>query len=815
MACFSAAIVQITSVLEGSIDESTFDEVFSTRASLGNPLQVDPASDWSNDTFAGYLCERLNSTVSSVTISDSVGSLWLFPDCGYLQLGTVEALNAFGILFIGNSTEPDPLVRLGRAISHSSTGSLIISGCVFKTYETDSLSTFDINWPNTFDAFPPMVQYYFEDTNLGSGSASLPARLPNTLVYFSVANCGLTGTIPATLFELYATVSPNLRTLFVNLDQNAFSGTIPATMFSGLTLTDLNSFTIRASSNKLSGNIPATLFSGSLSSLSSLVVDLSSNALFGPVGNLFASTSFDCSKMTSASVTLSNNFLSGQLPLWFTSNCSILTNLALRLSNNSITGSIPQTLLTGAGFSTGVQSVTLLLNNNKFSGPISSTFASLPSASFMAMELDVSANLLNGSIPADFFAALNWPAISTVSINLGYNKFVGHFPTALFPGGSTNALSTATISIKGNSLMTGTMPVSALATRPTSGVPVVTIDLSNTGLTGALVLGDYGSRTPFTLSVYAANTSFSSLNFTSNYVGSLVNLDISNNKALTGTLPDVLYSSTVLQSLLVGYTSLTGIIPDLGSINSTSLTTLAMDGSAFDFCSGTRTAWTSSQLTNCLLRGTSAHNCANMYPSLCLTNASTGCDESKRPSGDSWTCIGSTWTYYGSYTAPTLTIPSGTSDTIVFGNVSSTSVVITGLGGSLTIQSGCATNLSSVTIELTVSEVEALKSGTSLTIITIDGGSACTDLSTVAVSATVSGKTCRKLKASNHANGNSLSVLFSIDSSSCRTWWIILVAVLASVVVIGVVTLVLLVIFVKPVRYFFRPHSKPRPQQNL
>lgn len=352
--------------------------------------------------------------------------------------------------------------------------------------------------------------------------------------------------------------------------------------------------------------------------------------------------------------------------------------------------------------------------------------------------------------------------------------------------------------------------------------------VTNCGLTGSIPASLYDLFNPSFNSLY--------LDLSSNSLSGAIpatllsNVPFSNiryftlllySNLLEGTIPTTLFSTSpsAMTDFMVDFSSnrLSGEASNLfASLTidcSLNLRQLNLANTAIRFCAGNRTSWTSTPLTTCKLEATEAYYCDFYYPSQCDLSKPTvptgpgGCSASARPSPD-WICVDSTWVYYGSFNGTTLTIPSGNSESVVVGNVTSSTIVIGGSGSSLTLQAGCATNLTTVTIELSPSEIGKLTTGTSTVILSSYGGSGCTNLSTVNVEAKIKGHSCRKVTVKKQSDENSLSAIFSVDSGGCRTWWIILVSVVAAVVFIAVVVFILLAIFVPAVRRCIRPFSK-------
>jgi hypothetical protein len=46
---------------------------------------------------------------------------------------------------------------------------------------------------------------------------------------------------------------------------------------------------------------------------------------------------------------------------------------------------------------------------------------------------------------------------------------------------------------------------------------------------------------------------------------------------------------------------------------------------------------------------------------------------------------------------------------------------------------------------------------------------------------------CKKLQSKTFQNDRTLQALFEINSTGCRTWWIVLVSVLSSLVLLGII----------------------------
>ena len=132
-------------------------------------------------------------------------------------------------------------------------------------------------------------------------------------------------------------------------------------------------------------------------------------------------------------LSLSNNVISGELPEFIGKLVSLQL---LNLSDNALAGKVPENL-------TALQNLTVVsLRGNYFSGFVPSGFDSVE-------VLDLSSNLLNGSLPLDFGGD------SLRYMNLSYNKISGHIP----PEFAKQVPQNATIDLSFNNL-SGAIPES-------------------------------------------------------------------------------------------------------------------------------------------------------------------------------------------------------------------------------------------------------------------------------------------------------------------------------------------------------------------
>ncbi|XP_028797561.1 receptor-like protein Cf-9 [Neltuma alba] len=246
---------------------------------------------------------------------------------------------------------------------------------------------------------------YVNMSSVTPNSLSLLRNLSSSLVYLSLWNTSLRGNMTDAVFCL-----ENLKVLYLGGNRNIQVQLPKLNWSSPLVMLSLHD-------TPFSGEVPDSI--GHLKSLEDL--DLSYCQFEGPIPpsfkNLTQLRSLDLS---------SNKFSSGF------SSLSTLVNLSyLTLSNNSFSGQIPSSLsnlehlyhldLSMNNFSDEIPDVFgklrelqyLALNNNNFSGQVPSSLLNT-SVTF----LDLSFNMLHGSLPNPFFGA-NYFSVSN-------NKFSGN-----------------------------------------------------------------------------------------------------------------------------------------------------------------------------------------------------------------------------------------------------------------------------------------------------------------------------------------------------------------------------------------------------
>lgn len=421
---------------------------------------------------------------------------------------------------------------------------------------------------------------------------------------------------------------------------------------------------------------------------------------------------------------------------------------------------------------------------------------------------------------------VDWSMTQSFLCDFSSNKLSGNLPSVLMNYSSAPYIDTVELNLIANALLSGSIPSSFLysinpiplnsyniraARDPTVNVRLL---ISGTLLKGDLEIPDFTDRLSIggvRLTIFGYRSYFSKLIMHPNSSQGLYYLDVTGSAKLTGTLPKSLFNSeSVLQYLYASQTNLTGHMPDLGSLGAIKLKVMDLGSTEIDFCAGSRLSWRPTDLISCILTSTSASLCPAIYPPQCSITSSPSnpipfssgpppCPESTRPN-IAFTCLNGHWTFNATYTPDSLTIPGGATEIIV-GNLSSSEVTFKGPGSTLVVI-GCASNLKTVNLLLSQEELRGMRHDFVQSLVATDDHSPkCASLERVQVNIRLAEDGCRKPRPKKLTASGRLSVAVSVNQSSCRNRWIILVSVLSAVALILVVIFVLLVVFK-------RPHSK-------
>ncbi|KDP27049.1 hypothetical protein JCGZ_20984 [Jatropha curcas] len=236
--------------------------------------------------------------------------------------------------------------------------------------------------------FPPNFQPQMLDLSSCNISGGIPDFFSNwaKLSFLSLAYNNFSGLIPSWLFNL-----PKLS--YLDLSFNRLKGFLPPKIL-------MNSFfgptTLNLAGNFLEGQIPSFLENID-------TIDLSGNNFTGYVPPQLGLGN-------AVYISLSDNELSGQIPLSFCQENNVL--MFLDLSSNNLSGSIPNSL--------GNCKFLTFLNiaQNNFSNSVPTTLANVENLSY----LDLTGNRFEGLFPS--FEKLQ----NLEVLKMGYNKFAGKIP---------------------------------------------------------------------------------------------------------------------------------------------------------------------------------------------------------------------------------------------------------------------------------------------------------------------------------------------------------------------------------------------------
>lgn len=786
------------------------DEALNDAIAAGSILTVVTNSSMDNSTLESIVCTALASNlytgVNIYPVDGYVTKYFSVPSCINLTATYLLDVNMTGVIAIANIA-PSSVVNL--------------------TIIASQLQRSPVNWALLFDVAIPLVERFHIERCPDLFFSELPSSIPRRIKYFNLDFNQLAATIPSTMLHNYTFTDP----LILSISGNALHGSIPGDLFSGFMAgaTSLPNIDISFDGNRLGSVLPDNLFGiipsiagGSVTHLSNASFRFSA-ALTGLNGeipaNLFGSTAFSGPSLDNFELNLSSNQLNGTIPPAFISGVNITASnsFVLSLGQNVLEGEIPSTLIrTTPLFS--VRALTVLLSNNLFQGGIPQDMLKFVAVTD-AFVLGASNCNLTGSLPSTL--ELNFPdGLSLFSLNLASNPLTGTLADGLlglvFPAGTTTSI-----------------PLPSTTPSPsTSANILISVSLSDTKLTGAIPERFFS---PLIASSYAPNARVSFNVANAKLSGSLPSswndiqfssLVLDSNTNLVGTLPSlVLSSNSVTTYMSASSTNITGIMP---IINATSLQVFIMENTAIDFCSApnsssARPIWAPTKAPIACSFGLSACACQDRWPSRCVARCSRpspvapACPPSTYP-GPGFYCNGTVWTTDFPVKQPTLNIPTGAVETVVNGDVASSTIIFNGLNSTLIIKGGCPTNLTTITIELTEEEAKKIgKSGLLQTLISYYAtAAACNLTDNITLNAIVKDGGCRKVKAKlSDQNSSSLSAYFTMDSSKCNLWWIILVSVIAGLVVLVAIILALLSIFSPAFRNKVRPYSNRARQNNV
>ena len=330
----------------------------------------------------------------------SVSRFWIMPDCLYNS--SVTSMVVKNMIFLGNVTYTDPLERLVKSLSAST--SIIISNSWFNQIG----ASYPINWVTIFASLPAIQTLDLSSTKL---TGSLPSAWPSTLNSLSVNYNSLSGSLPAALFN---TLPSSVAAFSLQGIFNGFTGTIPNNLFGTTTFNALSSIYIDLRFNQLSGNLPAALFPQSSSYLTDFKAYLSSNPMTGTIPSALFSNIMNKGFLAahpSVLIECISCQLTGALTLP-TSNAAFANAPSFKLGfdSNNFTS-------IGFGSNVGYYLYSLTASNNpNMTGALTTFFSSLNSAVTI---LDFSGTAISGTMPDMTSSSLASTLETLIMINSG------------------------------------------------------------------------------------------------------------------------------------------------------------------------------------------------------------------------------------------------------------------------------------------------------------------------------------------------------------------------------------------------------------
>ena len=802
-----------------------------------------PAGTSQSDMEASVCPNVADGVTTTISLYGYGSPSYMVPEC-------VANVTSLTTLYLRYFIVPD----IGRFPSSITTFTIASSTILMNT--TASLNVIDPTtgfflWQPFFDHFPSMIAVSLNNNNL---KGPLSGVAPSSLSGFDITQNAFFGDFPSALLSK---VNPASKVFTGSIYSNSFNGTIASDAFDSLKnrLTTLN---FDAHSNHFQGTIADSLFAGMNVSVG-FNVDFDSNNFTGAIGgagfaNIGMPTTFSFSIQSNSITSLGSPLFPGLT----TATSTLGDTFTFNVNENQISTPITASMFEGVNVHTSFQ---FLAINNHITGSFpDGLFNQWSIANWAILRLD--GNQIAGVLPDSLFAGITYHATqkaSTLTINLSNNRIAGSIPANLLADAPVNASSTiVSLSLQNNSLY-GSLPTTLIPSTASSewmGLPSIIVDWSENGLTGAIpvnFLNQVHSSTftlslasngltgtlPYALfsSVNQTNTAAptSSITFTASFNDlegsipevwtsvSLRGLYLDSNPRLGGEIPTNMFDTgsltvSVLRFINISSTNIGGIMPTVS--NTSVINNFLMSDTPIDFCdspfsaSSTRATWVPVSPVVCFVTNTTACSCPTLYPDAChdscyvppisptaSPNEDSTCPSKTRPAGTCFYCSQGVWVCDGTVEENPFIVPEG-STVLITGTLNSSSVIINGASTNITI-SGCSPNLASVDVKLKASDLSTSKK---LTLLTYTGS--CSLPNGVNVHSSLSQSSCKKVKVSNiQATPSSLTALFSLSSSGCNTWWIILVSVVGGVIVIGLVIFALLVTFNPTVAAKVRPYS--------
>ena len=148
---------------------------------------------------------------------------------------------------------------------------------------------------------------------------------------------------------------------------------------------------------------------------------------------------------------------------------------------------------------------------------------------------------------------------------------------------------------------------------------------------------------------------------------------------------------------------------------------------------------------------------------------------------------------------------------IAGGNVSLSAVTVANVlhlpSGVAVLSSNDCISVDTVSVSLSKEDINQIASGKSSSALLIQSSCSSQNTNILVVGASPK-KSCQKVKVTPKSTANSLQATFTISSSKCDTWWIILVSVIGGVLIFVIVTIVVVRLMPAKYRRWCQPFHK-------
>ena len=444
-------------------------------------------------------------------------------------------------------------------------------------------------------------------------------------ITLDVSRNQLSGTIAPNFFNLNTTIMYSASLYFAN---NRFTGTL-STSFFPPTLFNGDSFVADFSNNQLTGDVPALTAAYPNSRLTSLWVSFKSNALDGTIPDIWVNLLGASGYLETVTIDYSDNRISGPLlSLAPISSYSKLTTLSLNLASNALTGTLPSLTFGSISLTSCIANV----SNNQLSGPIPAIGAYPSKPKTASLSLSLANNRLEGPLPTTFFQVNT--IVNNVEVDISSNKLAQPLTAAFFQSIPALAVRTIVLNMANCSFFgplpdfkssTGIMKLNLSknafnGTLPSDMLPGATnylVDLSDNFLEGTIFIPD---TSPRMISLWLARNLFTNLTITPG-VNLIQYFDVSGNTNLTGELPSSMFEASTLSTLNISRTAITGLFPNTSTFYTRGLVSLDLSHTSIDYCAlngeQTNKSWIAASVQRCDVTGTNALDCLSSYPLVC------------------------------------------------------------------------------------------------------------------------------------------------------------------------------------------------------